>query len=488
MEGCTCLPTSYREAYNVIKPYLVPEVVFHVCPNDCVVFRGQYKHNVSCPTCQESRYKAGSVNTPRRTFHYLPLGPRLARSLGTKDISYLLQSHSSECQSTTTGESMKDIHDSPKWKEAFSEMGTFQGDPRGVALSLCLDGLNPWSKNKATYSMWPIVLGQLNLPRRIRYQFANLLLAGIIPSQTEGGEPKNLDPYLEVLVDEIIALSGCKLYDGYRNAPFTAKVEIMVYVLDYQGLGKVFSLTATGSKRGCEWCLLKGQYCKHLSKVVYPGNRRFLPLEHELRKDCTSFPEHSEEERDRPTYRTFQQDVSFHKAYDGAKKKSQASKLASGTGCRGGYMLLEKNPGFNRVEQTTPVAMHTIAVQVKHLCRCLAGKVPEDSVAVRLQEKALNRFPESWPTDSVGIRSEKNVSEKSPKGGTGKQARKVHGDQTSNSLPPAPFVLTKNQLKEADRRAKQIVVPAGDSFHPGPIFSRMSQLNSHEWKEVLHLS
>lgn len=98
---------------------------------------------------------------------------------------------------------MFDIHDSPKWKEHFHGNGTFHGDPRGAALSLCLDGLNPWSKNKATYSMWPIVLGQLNLPRRIRYQFANLILMGIIPSQVDGGERKDLDPYLEVLVDEL---------------------------------------------------------------------------------------------------------------------------------------------------------------------------------------------------------------------------------------------------------------------------------------------
>lgn len=66
------------------------------------------------------------------------------------------------------------------------------------------------------------------------------------------------------------------------------KVEVMVYILDYQGLGKFFSLTVTGSYRGCAWCLLKGQYCKHLSKVVYPGNRRFLPPDHELRKDTES--------------------------------------------------------------------------------------------------------------------------------------------------------------------------------------------------------
>ena len=82
-----CLPVSYREAYNIMKPYLVPEVVFHVCPNDCIVFRGEYKNSVTCPKCQESRYKSGKVNIPQRTFHYLPLGPRLARSFGTEDIS-----------------------------------------------------------------------------------------------------------------------------------------------------------------------------------------------------------------------------------------------------------------------------------------------------------------------------------------------------------------------------------------------------------------
>ena len=159
--------------------------------------------------------------------------------------------------------------------------------------------------------MWPIVLGQLNLPRRIRYHFANLILVGIIPSQVQGAEPKHLDPYLEVLVDELIHLTGCKLYDAYQRAPFTLKVEVLIYILDYQGLGKVFSLTGTGSFRGCAWCLLKGEYCKHLKKVVYTGNRRFLPVEHKLRKENHSFPVCSNETRQKPSYRNFQQDKAF---------------------------------------------------------------------------------------------------------------------------------------------------------------------------------
>ena len=64
------------------------------------------------------------------------------------------------------------------------------------------------------------------------------------------------------------------------------------------------------------------------------------------------------EKRDRPTYRTIQQDVSFHKAYDGAKNKSQVSKLAAGTGCRGGYLLAEKIPGFDRDTEVQPSSTH----------------------------------------------------------------------------------------------------------------------------------
>ena len=98
-------------------------------------------------------------------------------------------------------------------------------------------------------------LGQLSLPRRIRFNFSN-----IIPSQVQGKEPKQLDPFLGVLLDEIFFLCSCKIYDAYREAPFEVTVDIMIYILDYQGLGKVFSMTGTGSYRSCPWCMHKGQY------------------------------------------------------------------------------------------------------------------------------------------------------------------------------------------------------------------------------------
>ena len=153
---------------------------------------------------------------------------------------------------------------------------------------------------------------------------------------------------------------------------------------------------------------------------MYPGNRQFSPVDHELRNDCQNFPKHSVEKRGRPESRKFHQDVLFHKVYDNAKNEAQANRIATGTGCREVYILARKNPSFDRVQQTMPDAMHTIAVQMKHLVKCLTGKTPEDGVAVRMQEKSLGRFEESWPTTSAGT----SKSSDSGNGSTCKKGKK----------------------------------------------------------------
>lgn len=56
----------------------------------------------------------------------------------------------SYCKVTCPMNQMNDIHDSPCWKEAYSNQGMFCGDFRGVAFSLCVDGVNPVSKEFPT--------------------------------------------------------------------------------------------------------------------------------------------------------------------------------------------------------------------------------------------------------------------------------------------------------------------------------------------------
>lgn len=256
------LPDNYEDAIQLIEPFLITPVTFHVCPYDCIIFRGKHAEVDTFPVCQAKRFTV--AQEPARRFTYLPLGPRLQQLFGTAVLCEIVQSHA--CQEAHT--CMYDIHDSPTWAAAYSPDGQFEGDPRGVSLALCTDGVNPFSQNRVTYSMWPIVLALLNLPRQVRCNFSHLLLIGIVPGNGTK-EPKSLDPYLEVVVDELLQLTDRTLYDAYTKAPFNIKLDILLYTLDYPGVGKVFNTMGSGAYQSCVWCDLKGlqivlQWVQHL--------------------------------------------------------------------------------------------------------------------------------------------------------------------------------------------------------------------------------
>ena len=152
------------------------------------------------------RYKDISNKLPYRTFIYLPIGPKIKRLYGDATMAKLLQQH---CNSTESSK-VYDIHQSSRWHTAYSSTGLFSGDKRGISLALCTDGVNPFSHNRVSYSMWPIILTILNFPRKIRNLYGNMILAGIIPGNGSK-EPKNISNYLEILVDELLLLNGTEV-------------------------------------------------------------------------------------------------------------------------------------------------------------------------------------------------------------------------------------------------------------------------------------
>ena len=177
------LPATYAAAFQIIQPLIVPVQEHHCCPNDCMVYRGPHAKASHCPVCGEARYKNGG-NVPKKRFKYIPLGPRIKRYFGNANISQLLQRHSQ----IQTSNSVHNIQETQTWKEWFSKKGIFCGDPRGLALSLCMDGTNPYSKEKTSYSMWPMVVSFLNLPPNLHRLAGFLHLVGIVPGKKE---PKN---------------------------------------------------------------------------------------------------------------------------------------------------------------------------------------------------------------------------------------------------------------------------------------------------------
>ena len=276
------LPSSYETALRVIEPNLVQPLVYDACPQDCILFRGEYASLSKCPKCSHGRYVPNGGTIPARRFTYLPLKPRIVRLFGTSNIAQILQSHAIVREHEM--ERIFDIQQSPAWKKAYGIDGVFEGDSRGISLSLCTDGVNPFAHNRVSYSMWPIMLTLLNLPRKWRNRFASILLVGIVPSNGPQ-EAHSLNPYLDVLVDELLELSSSTVFDAYQKAPFRCKVALLLHVLDYPGIAKVMSVVGSGGFQGCAFCELQGERNENLHKTVYLQSRRYLQADSALRKD-----------------------------------------------------------------------------------------------------------------------------------------------------------------------------------------------------------
>ena len=140
---------------------------------------------------------------------------------------------------------MRDIHDAPQFSDAYGIKGAFKGDPRGMSLQFSTDGINPFSHG--TYSMWRPTM--LNLPKSVRHLLSNIMLVCVIPGSSAGNI--KLDAYLEVLVDELIDLSGVEMFDGFKKEMFEFKVKLLNYVLDYPGLNKLFAASGANELRRC---------------------------------------------------------------------------------------------------------------------------------------------------------------------------------------------------------------------------------------------
>lgn len=228
------LPTSYTEAIGLLKPYFNTVKEYHCCINDCILYRDterqQYKSLCRCPVCGEDRYKPDSL-IPRKIFKYYPITNRIKRMYGNSCTSQLLQSHGRSKDVATPTNS---LHNSKAWRDLYANTGMFHGECRSLAFALCLDGVNPFAKEKVSYSMCPMLLVPLNLPR---ISSQSVMLTGIIPGPLE---VKNTDPYIDVLIDEIIQMNKTTVYDAYQDELFTLEVTILFNILDYPGHNKVF--------------------------------------------------------------------------------------------------------------------------------------------------------------------------------------------------------------------------------------------------------
>lgn len=49
-----------------------------------------------------------------------------------------------------------------------------------------------------------------------------------------------MDPYVDLIVDDIISLNSLSVYDAHMGEEFKLKANILLHVLDYPGQNKLF--------------------------------------------------------------------------------------------------------------------------------------------------------------------------------------------------------------------------------------------------------
>ena len=96
------LPTITYEAKQLVCPLGLEVQKIHACPNDCILYRGDYENLDACPVYGALRYKIrkddpGDVEgerprkrIPAKIMWYSPIIPRLKRLFRNKDNAKLM--------------------------------------------------------------------------------------------------------------------------------------------------------------------------------------------------------------------------------------------------------------------------------------------------------------------------------------------------------------------------------------------------------------
>jgi len=136
------------------------------------------------------------------------------------------------------------------------------------------------------------------------------------------------------------------------------------------------------------------------------------------------------------------------------KATKNANDLTKATGCKGACSLMDL-PSHDSIQQTVPDAMHTIKDVIVNLYDLITGKV--DIISCRQCEMDLGRF---------GITRIEKIDHKNP---------------------GVPYRLSSFEIKQADMRTESITTPHHIDFAPHRIFSKTSNLKSHDCKQVKFL-
>lgn len=111
-------------------------------------------------------------------------------------------------------------------------------------------------KHRKDYSVGVFYLAVLNLPRAERFRWENIIVLDIVPSLDR--EPKDLNQFLEPVVDELRALwKGVRLRSCLSRFTLTFRAAVISISSDVPATRKICQFKSHSALVGCSCCLKK---------------------------------------------------------------------------------------------------------------------------------------------------------------------------------------------------------------------------------------
>ncbi len=471
-------PPSWYEAKKWIGKYLLPRDTYDCCINDCCLFRKisdtkDYSGLSKCPICNEERYISDKSKIGRKRITYIRLKEQLEKRFGEANLAKLI--HAGDAQMKSPDGILRDFKDGQCWEKWFSNEGCFGGsDLAGaVPLSFSTDGLNPNKNILIQKSLWPVFLSFLAMKGKYRHVLGiGLTLVSIIPGW-EHAEPKSLYPLLELMVDELLELTGSTMYNAYVNAPVEIKTSILHSVCDIPATAKVYSLAGAAALRACPYCNEEGMHSKILCKTIHPSNRSYLDTDHPLREADSRFPVKGRCYDVPPKRIDPESEKQARTDYEELQKKTHKKNQLKQSGFAGHYPF-EKDPWHVRMEQSTVDAMHTPADVTEHVLFTITGNV-DNMDKIKQQEVDYGRIAKPR---TVLMNGKGNHTAKPKPRKIQKKEKDTPAPAMKVVYPKAPWELSQSDIKQADKVAMSIVYPPTSDLDQGTYFSKPKLLKT----------
>jgi len=286
----------------------------HACPNDCILYRGDYENLDACPVCGALRYKIrkddpGDIEgerprkrIPAKVMWYSPIIPRLKRLFRNKDNAKLMRWHKEERKQDSM---LRHPADGSQWRKIDRTYTDFALDARNIRFGLSTDGMNPFGEMSSGHSTWPVTLCIYNLPPWLCMKRKFIMMPILIPGPKQPGN--DIDVYLRPLVEELLLLwrkEGVRMWDEYKQEDFNLRALLFVTINDWPALSNLSGQSNKGY-RAYTHCLedTDSIWLTHCRKCVYMGHRRFLPVRHQVRRKGKHFKGQADH-RTKPKHRT----------------------------------------------------------------------------------------------------------------------------------------------------------------------------------------